>query len=130
MFLVIVDAWALVWLFVYAHWFSKLRLGESTRAWPDMNDTPHAYIGLTRIEGDVMHRAARKGLRSVATNLLIILIALTEWFPTKRPLSTWQTVFVGENILICFLLVVLMARLEKIRRLYRHSEQPAFVAQQ
>src|SRR6267142_6302024 len=120
MLLVIADAWALLWLFLYAHWFSKLRLDESALAQSGTNDTPHAFFGLTRIEGDAMHRGAREGRRRVGIALILTAGALLEWFPKKRPLSTWETVLVGENILICFLLVVLIARLEKIRRLYRH----------
>jgi hypothetical protein len=127
--LVLANVWAFVWLFLYAHWFSKLRRGELAHAQSMTSGAPPADLGLTRIESDAMCRAASGGLRSIGTILLFTLIALTNWFPTKRPLSTWELLLVDENILICLLLVVLMARLERIRRLYRSSEQPAFVTQ-
>ncbi len=123
MMLVIADAWALMWLFLYAHWFSKLRLGESTLGQPGTNGAPHAEVGGTRIEGDVMYRGAREGLRRIGVALVLTVFAALEWLPRKRPLSPWEMVLAGENVLICFLLVILMARLEKLRRLYRPSAQ-------
>jgi len=122
MFLVLVNAWALLWLFLYAHWFSKLRIIES-----GAGGTAYAEVGPTRIEGDDMYRAARGGRRRVGWSLFFTVVALVDWLPTKRPLSIWETALVAENILICFLLVVLIARLEKIRRSYRPSAQPAQV---
>jgi hypothetical protein len=127
LFVVFMDAWALMWLFLYAHWFSKLRLNESS-AQSGANLFPRAEVGSTRIEGDVMHRAACWGLKRVATTLLLTLGALVGWLLEKRPLSTWELLLLDENILICLLLAILMARLERIRRLYRPSEQPAEVA--
>ncbi len=123
MLLVAADAQAFVWLFLYAHWFLKLRLAESTLGRPGANDTPHAEVNGVRIEGDVMHRAARKGVRRVGWVLVFTLAAAVNWFPTKHPLSAWEMVLAGENVLICLLLVILMARLEKLRRLYRPSAQ-------
>jgi hypothetical protein len=123
MLLVVADAHALVWLFLYAHWFLKLRLGESTLGQPGANDAPHAEVNGVRIEGDVMRRAARKGVRRVGWVLIFTLAAVVDWFPTKRPLSAWEMVLAGENALICLLLVILMTRLEKLRRLYRLSAQ-------
>jgi hypothetical protein len=121
MLLVIADAYAFLWLFLYAHWFLKLWRGEITVGQSDANGIPHADVRVTRIEGDVIHRAARVGLRRVGFALIFILVMLMDWLPTKHPLSAWETVLAGENIVTCSLLVFVIVWLDRLRRLYRPS---------
>lgn len=129
LFFVFAQAYALLWLFVYGHAFLKLGESEFTRAQTDTGGTSPAGAGL--IDGNnTMRFAAGSGIRRVAGALAMVVVALTEWFPVKRPLSIWEIMFAGENIFICLLLVVLIVKLEKIRRLYRRSARSAQVAAQ
>ena len=115
-FLVFVDAWAVVWLLGCGRMFWKLRYAESVLPQAGTSRTPSA---------NEMRLIARAGLKRMGWKSLFVPIALGFWLNQKTHLSAWEMVLAGVSILICFLLIFVMVRLEKMRRLYRPSSQSA-----